>query len=77
VWEETTDDGMVLHACCLAGTLGEPCRRTLGPTARLLETFTAANDFEAMTRYHVILGREPYTTDHATDYDPYPEQWQR
>src|SRR4029077_9586490 len=40
IWE-FTDDGMTLHACCLAGPRGEDCRRSLGPDARLLTTFEA------------------------------------
>lgn len=74
VWEEAID-GTVLHACCLAGRLGEDCRRVLAPGARLLTTFKAGSHFEAMTLYHRFLDREPYCTDQAWDHQPYPEDW--
>jgi hypothetical protein len=75
VWEVFGEGGMVLHTCCLAGPMGEACRRTLVPNARLLTSFEAGSHFEAMTKYNRILGREPYTTDQPWDYQPYPEGW--
>jgi hypothetical protein len=75
IWEEITSDGKAFHTCCLAGTMGDGCRRTLGPKARLLMTFEADSHFEAMTIYNRHLKREPYTTDQASDYDAYPDNW--
>jgi hypothetical protein len=66
---------MVLHTCCLAGPQGDDCRHTLAPNARLLTSFEAGSHFEAMTIYHRGLGREPYSTNEAWDYEPYPEDW--
>ena len=74
VWEEVVD-GMVLHTCCLAGPRGEGCRKCLEPGATLLTTFEAGSHFEAMTIYNQYLDREPYTTDHPVDFQPYPEEW--
>ena len=74
IWE-TTEDGMVLHTCCLAGSLGAACRETLSADSRLLITFVAGCHFDAMTIYHSFLGREPYSTDHHDDYRAYPEEW--
>lgn len=74
VWE-TVSGGMVLHACCLAGSLGEGCRQHLEPGARLLTTFQAGCHFEAMTIYYRCLGRGAYTTDEPWDYQPYPDEW--
>jgi hypothetical protein len=75
IWEETTDDGMILHSCCLAGVLGAECRKSLAPNARLLSTFEAGSHFEAMTIYHEYLDREKYTTIYEQDYLPYPREW--
>ena len=74
VWEQVSD-GMVLHACCLAGPLGEGCRRTLASGARLLTTFEAGSHFEAMTAYNIYLDQGAYTTDQAWDHQPYPAEW--
>ena len=74
IWE-TVSDGMVLHACCLAGPDGDGCRRSLEPVARLLASFEAISHFEAMTVYNDYLGREPYTTSEPWDYQPYPDEW--
>ena len=76
VWEETTD-GMVLHTCCLAGQMGDGCRSTLAPDARLIKTFEAGSHYEAMTIYNAFLGREPYTSDQPWDREPYPEESRR
>lgn len=74
VWE-WIDDGMTLHACCLAGPGGEGCRRSLGSVTRLLTTFEAGSHFDAMTIYNRYLGRGPYTTHESWDYQPYPDEW--
>jgi hypothetical protein len=75
VWRQVSDSGMVLHTCCLAGTIGERCRRTLSRNAQLLTTFEAGSHFEAMTIYNRFLGRERYTTNQSWDYEPYPAEW--
>ena len=75
IWREDGEGGMVLHTCCLAGAMGERCRRALAPNARLLLTFDAGSHFEAMTIYNRLLGREPYNTDQTWDYEPYPAEW--
>jgi hypothetical protein len=55
--------------------MGEDCRSTLAPGARLLQTFEAGSHFEAMTLYNSLLGREVYTTEQPWVYEPYPEEW--
>ncbi len=75
VWQEIDDSGMELHTCCLAGPMGDGCRRTMAPSARLLTTFEAGSHFEAMTMYNRLLGRGAYTTDQVSDYEAYPEEW--
>ena len=67
IWDDEDGPG-----CCLAGPDGDGFRRLLSPKARLIETFRAANYYEAMTIYHRLLGREAYTTDHPSDMEPYP-----
>jgi len=61
--------------CCLAGRVGDDARRLLSVGAKLLWTFEAGSYFEAMTKYNQFLGRAPYTTEHAWDYEPYPDEW--
>jgi hypothetical protein len=75
IWQEVGESGMVLHTCCLAGVMGEGCRSTVAPNARLLTTFEAGSHFEAMTIYNRFLGREAYSTDQSWDYEPYPAEW--
>lgn len=74
IWE-AVDDGMILHACCLAGPLGEGGRRNLEPGARLLATFEAGSHFEAMTIYNRYLDRGRYTSLEPWDHQPYPDEW--
>ena len=74
VWEAVSD-GMVLHACCLAGPRGDECRLWLQSGARMLTTFEAGNHFEAMTIYNRYLGREVYITNEPWDYQTYPDEW--
>jgi len=74
VWEAVDETGMVLHTCCLAGPLGDGCRVTLAPAARLIAAFEAGCHSEAMTIYNLLLGREAYCTDQASDHQPYPEE---
>ena len=71
------DDGQ--PGCCLAGPAGDPARKLFaedGP-AMLVWTFEAGSHYEAMSKYHQYLGREPFATDHAADFEPYPEEWLR
>jgi hypothetical protein len=74
IWE-TTEDEMVLHTCCMAGSRGAACRETLPSNSRLLITFVAGCHFDAMTIYNLFLGREPYASEHGDDYHAYPEEW--
>ena len=74
IWEEE-ENGQKLESCCLAGPDGDDFRKQLSLNARLLTTFEAGNYFEAMNIYHKYLGREPYTTEFAEDFKPYPEEW--
>lgn len=50
--------------------------RDSGTRPRLLTTFEAGSNFEAMSIYNHYLDREPYTTNESLDYEPYPEDWQ-
>lgn len=74
IWEDVSR-GRVLHTCCFAGPLGDGCRQTLEPGARLLTTFEAGSHFEAMTFYNNYLGREKYSTNQPSDYLPYSDDW--
>ncbi len=75
VWIEIDELGTELEGCCLAGPAGDAFRRQLSSTARLAQTFVAGSHFEAMQVFHRLFGREPYATEHAWDYEPYPIEW--
>lgn len=75
VWIHRTSNGQLLESCCLAGPDGDDFGRTLSLAARLIHTFSASSYFEAMTICNRLLGRGVYTTDHAWDFEPYPEEW--
>jgi hypothetical protein len=65
-----------LPGCCLAGPAGADARRLFAEdNAKLVWTFEAGSHFEAMSKYHQHLGREPYATNHQQDYEPYPDEW--
>ncbi len=68
IWEDEDGPG-----CCLAGPAGDGFRGLIGPEARLIHTFWAGSHHEAMTTYSRLLGREAYTTDQPSDFEPYPE----
>ncbi|HEU0032747.1 MAG TPA: hypothetical protein VFQ53_19080 [Kofleriaceae bacterium] len=72
---EVWRDAKGLPMCCLAGPDGDDARRLNGDGARLVWTFEAGSHFEAMTTYNRYLGRGEYTTVHASDHDPYPDEW--
>ena len=74
IWE-TTKAGMVLHTCCLAGSIGAARREMLPADSQLLITFLANCHFDAMTIYNRFLGREPYSSNHDDDYRAYPKEW--
>ncbi len=75
IWEEPDGEGGALASLCLAGPDGDEARALLRPGARCIRTFAAGSHFEAMTIYHRLLGRAPYTTTHAQDHAPYPDAW--
>jgi hypothetical protein len=74
LWEYT-EDGMRLCTFSYAGPLGEGCRRSLPPDAKLVWAVWAGSYFEAMTLYWHHQGWGKYTTDQAWDLEPYPPEW--
>src|SRR5689334_18757885 len=74
IWVE---DGPVvqLPSLCLAGPDGDAFRRTLSPQAKLVHTFEAESNHEAMTIYYAYNGWGEYKLDHVADRQPYPESW--
>ena len=75
IWEDFDEDGSSLPGCCLAGPDGDSFREMLGPKAHMVHVFKAGSHNEAMTIYNKFLGREPYQTDHPSDFEPYPSAW--
>lgn len=72
IWVDEGD----LPMCCLAGPDGDGAR-ALSSNPRLVHVFVAHSHVDAMCKYHAFLGREPYTTVHPWDWEPYPEEWLR
>ena len=68
-------DGEGLPGLCLSGAAGEGFRSQLDAAACLVHVFEAASHFRAMQTYHAFLGREPYSTNEAWAFEPYPESW--
>jgi hypothetical protein len=73
IWEDVGDDGSVLPGLCLAGPDGEAFRKLLHRDARCTVRFEAGSYFEAMTIYYRHHGWGAYTTDFASDREPYLE----
>ncbi len=65
---------MVLNACELAGPRGDEARKWHGKNAKILATFLASSQFEAITIYNNYLRREKYITIYEQDCVPYPEE---
>jgi hypothetical protein len=85
IWEVIDDSNQVLPAVCLAGPDGEAFRKLLHQDAladglgcpRCVRNFQANSHFEAMTIYHRHYDWDAYTTDFASDREPYPDDWAR
>lgn|SRR5678815_4083903 len=68
-------DAEGLDLLCLAGPMGDEVRRLLKQPARLVRTLSAESHFDVMTKYYTLRGLGDYRTDHAWDFQPYPEEW--
>ena len=78
VWMSIDEHGQELHACILAGSLGQKARELLREeNAKLIYCFQAETHFEAMTKYHKKVYDEIYKNPeaHPTDFEPYAEAW--
>jgi len=73
LWVETHQE----QTFCLAGPMGDDARALLQPAAQKVWSVTADSHFEAMTKYYEHMGWGAYTSEHASDRDPYPEEWLR
>jgi len=62
---------------CLAGPMGNDARALLPVSAKKVWTVSAASHFDAMTKYYAYMGWGTYTTQHPSDYEPYPAEWLR
>ena len=47
------------------------------PGAKKVWTVRAESHFDAMTKYYEHMGWGAYTTEHASDYENYPDEWLR
>jgi hypothetical protein len=74
IWEEDGQTG-ALPGLCLAGPDGEAFRRSLPPDARLVHTFEAESNFEAMMIYYGFNGWGEYKLNVPEDRKPYPDAW--
>src|SRR5215218_3085609 len=73
IWEEDGPHGRV-PTLCFAGPDGENLRKLL-KNARLVKTFEAESNFEAMTIFYQHNGWGEYALNHRPDKDPYPDSW--
>ena len=74
IWEEDGPMGP-LPSICLAGPDGDNFRQGLARDARLVRTFEAESNFEAMTIYFMHNGWGEYALNFPDDRKPYPESW--
>ncbi len=74
LWHEIWVNTDGLEMCCLAGPDGDDAR-ALSPKSRLVHVFAAESHYAAMVEYNRYLGRVPYTTEHAEDFETYPADW--
>jgi hypothetical protein len=72
IWVEDADHGP-LPSLVLAGPDGDVFRRGLGPSARLVRTFEAESNYEAMTIYYAYNGWGEYKLNLPEDKRPYPD----
>jgi hypothetical protein len=65
-----------LPGCVLAGPAGDSARKFYGEGSRLVHTFEAGSNFEAMQIYYAYLGRGRWESSFPEqDNAPYPEEW--
>lgn len=76
IWIEERATGS-LPGLCLAGPDGDAFRRMMASDARLVRTFEAETNFEAMTIYYRHNGWGDYKLNDPMDQKPYPESWAR
>jgi hypothetical protein len=74
IWEDISHDGAALPGLCLAGPDGEGFRKLLHKDARCVHRFEAGSHLEAMTVYYRHNGWGNYTSDFASDREPYPDE---
>lgn len=74
IWHEDGPSGP-LPTLCLAGPDGDHSRKSLGATARLVDTFEAGTNFEAMTIYYRHNGWGDYRIKDPMDQNPFPDSW--
>ena len=55
--------------------MGDDARALLLPGSQKAWTVEATSHFDAMTKYYEYMGWGKYTTEHASDFEPYPEEW--
>jgi hypothetical protein len=73
LWVESDEE----QTFCLAGPMGEDARSLLAPGARRVWTVKAESHFDAMRKYYEHMEWGEYTTEHAWDHEPYPDDWLR
>ena len=74
IWEEPDDGGQMLPGLCFAGPDGNGFRALRGSGSRLLATFLAASQFEAMTKYYKVVGYGEYVNDESWSREPYSQE---
>jgi len=60
-----------MTALLFSGDLGNEGRSTLDDDYKIVHSFYAESNFEAMTKYYEYMDWEPYTTEFEIDKNPY------
>jgi hypothetical protein len=60
-----------LTTLCLADRRGDGCRQLMDNDCKIIHTFYAESQFEAMTLYYSFMGWGEYQTNFESDKIPY------
>jgi hypothetical protein len=60
-----------LTCLCYSGKLGDESRSILEPKSKIIHSFYADSNFEAMTKYYEFMNWGVYTSEFEMDKTPY------
>jgi len=74
VKHEVWEDPEGLTTLCLADERGDDCRKLLEPDSKLIHTFYANSNYDAMTIYYKFMDWGTYITEFEADKEPYDKK---